>query len=870
MTGKVSSLAAVVIVLLVGQTTMVASPLGTAITYQGQLEDAGLPAEGTYNFQFALYDNAAGGDPLQPVLYLSDVTVSKGLFSVILDFGQAFGGEGRWLQISIMQPFGGGGAVLEPRQPITAAPYALYALNPGPQGPEGPQGPVGPQGPPGVSLWVLNGSAVYYAAGKVGVGTSSPTAPLEVAKTGSDGDAAIYAWSTVAGIGVWGDGGGVSGSVGVRGSGYASSGNQTGVQGEVASPTGRAIFGINDAATGSAVAVYGTTASPTGFGGYFVGQGYFSDNVGIGTTTPGSKLTVAGLIQSTSGGFKFPDGSVQTTASSGGGGLTLPYSGSTGTAWPSAAFTIGNAGSGPAIATSGNLVVGDVGNIGLAFSGHGEPEQDTGIGHPGNGILTFWTDAAERMRITDVGVGVGTTNPAGLLAIARAVSSPGPAFRIDTQVNPPVLGKWNTLKLDGTSIDASSSSALGTLGSPVYINANTDGDVVLAGGGGSVGIGTIAPHHRLRVSGGPAWTSAGWTGSLELDNTAAVGWNADAGGQRFGIGQSNGGLYFFRTVSDPGTTGSPPSYDMLISDTGNIGIGTTPTITSKLTVVESGGTGAAIGATGSIVGIDGSGSLYGVSGIATGSGTGCIGVAGSADAGYGVFGGATSGCGVKGNSTSGDGVLGSSSTGTGVYGMTGSNGSSGVMAYNGGSGVWAQLATGDRAAFLVGNVSINGTLFKTGGSFKIDHPLDPEHKYLYHSFVESPDMMNIYNGNVTTDAKGYATVTLPDWFEALNKDFRYQLTIIDSGDSDEFVQAKVVSEIQGNRFKIRTSQPNTEVSWQVTGVRQDAWANANRIPIEEVKPESEQGQYLHPEAFGQPKEKGMNYRHRRSLEHGGQ
>ncbi|MGH9844628.1 MAG: hypothetical protein ACREEM_38400 [Blastocatellia bacterium] len=69
-----------------------------------------------------------------------------------------------------------------------------------------------------------------------------------------------------------------------------------------------------------------------------------------------------------------------------------------------------------------------------------------------------------------------------------------------------------------------------------------------------------------------------------------------------------------------------------------------------------------------------------------------------------------------------------------------------------------------------------GTLSKGGGSFKIDHPLDPENKYLYHSFVESPDMMNIYNGVVTLDETGQAEVELPDYFSALNRDFRYQFT----------------------------------------------------------------------------------------------
>jgi hypothetical protein len=149
------------------------------------------------------------------------------------------------------------------------------------------------------------------------------------------------------------------------------------------------------------------------------------------------------------------------------------------------------------------------------------------------------------------------------------------------------------------------------------------------------------------------------------------------------------------------------------------------------------------------------------------------------------------------------------------------------------------------AGYFAGNVFVNGNLAKSGGSFLIDHPTDPEHKYLLHSFVESPDMMNIYNGNVATDGSGTAVVKMPEWFEALNRDFRYQLTVI-----GQFAQAIVASEISGGSFVIRTDRPGVKVSWQVTGIRQDAWANAHRIPLEVEKQAPEQGHYLHPELFG--------------------
>jgi hypothetical protein len=171
------------------------------------------------------------------------------------------------------------------------------------------------------------------------------------------------------------------------------------------------------------------------------------------------------------------------------------------------------------------------------------------------------------------------------------------------------------------------------------------------------------------------------------------------------------------------------------------------------------------------------------------------------------------------------------------------------------------------AATVTGNMAVNGTLSKGGGSFKIDHPLDPENKYLYHSFVESPDMMNIYNGVIVLDAEGSAFVQMPEWFETLNRDFRYQLTSIGLPQPNLYI----ADEIDGNMFRIAGGKPGGKVSWTVTGVRQDAFANRYRIPVEQDKAENERGLYLHPEAFDQPLTKSIeaseaNEEVRRNLE----
>jgi len=200
------------------------------------------------------------------------------------------------------------------------------------------------------------------------------------------------------------------------------------------------------------------------------------------------------------------------------------------------------------------------------------------------------------------------------------------------------------------------------------------------------------------------------------------------------------------------------------------------------------------------------------------------------------------------NSSNATNAVSIDNTGTGnALRVTNSNGSRGLYVVNSGGGEAARFAGTSANVVIEGNLDVGGTLSKGGGTFMIDHPLDPENMILRHSFVESPDMMNIYNGNVTTDPEGLAEIQLPHYFDALNKDFRYQLTVI-----GQFAQAIVIKEIENNRFTIRTDKQNVKVSWQVTGIRKDKWAEKNRIVVEERKSPDSQGFYIHPEAYGQP------------------
>jgi len=123
-----------------------------------------------------------------------------------------------------------------------------------------------------------------------------------------------------------------------------------------------------------------------------------------------------------------------------------------------------------------------------------------------------------------------------------------------------------------------------------------------------------------------------------------------------------------------------------------------------------------------------------------------------------------------------------------------------------------------------------GTISKAGGSFTIDHPLEPHGKILNHYFIEGPEMRNIYDGEAVLDGTGRAVVELPDYFDALNRNPRVQLTGVGTND------VYIAEDVSANRFTVG-GKPGTKVYWQVTGERRDVSAEAIRrmMPVEQPK-----------------------------------
>jgi hypothetical protein len=350
---------------------------------------------------------------------------------------------------------------------------------------------------------------------------------------------------------------------------------------------------------------------------------------------------------------------------------------------------------------------------------------------------------------------------------------------------------------------------------PIWTGGSTIGNSPIFQSGGEVGIGTTAPQATLDVE------SAGLFGIEGTTSSAG-----DFATGVFGRSSSTSGLGIRGEATS--TTGINNGVYGQSDSTSGIGV-----------------RGSAIATTGNAYGVLGNTAT-------TGFGAGVLGDAlATTGTAFGVFGRTASTNGnaifADASATSGSpvAVVGFVESPNGIAGRFHSHSGSGLILQGLSGSNFAQVFTIDASGngFLAGNLVVTGTVSKGGGSFKIDHPLDPSNKTLSHSFVESPDMMNIYNGVASLDTKGQASVSLPDWFESLNGDCRYLLTAIGAPQPELYI----AEEIRGNRFRIAGGKPGAKVSWQVTGIRRDAFANAHRIRVEEDKPVAERGSYMHPE-----------------------
>lgn len=406
-----------------------------------------------------------------------------------------------------------------------------------------------------------------------------------------------------------------------------------------------------------------------------------------------------------------------------------------------------------------------------------------------------------------------------------------PATSTDAGIGPRASANHFTAMAAGPNLQVLGSGTVGRLTKWTGFSSSNSliGDsTIFENKDGLVGIGTDAPTSRLTVAGTIETTLGGIKFPDGTIQTSAV----------------SGIVTHDQTLQGEGTAAMPLGVAVPLILSGAVSSGN-----GVITVTNNTPGGPAIFAVGGFssepIG-GGSGLLsLGGTGSQTPGGVGLVGFGGSSSNSSGGAGGTLVG-GVSTNGSGGDGLFAIGALGVGA----GNDGGRGIVAV---PGAGAGGAIAGLAGEFLGDVEISGNLSKGGGSFKIDHPLDPENKYLYHSFVESPDMKNIYDGIAKLDSNGEAIVELPEWFGALNRDFRYLLTAIGAPAPTLYV----AEEVAGNRFKIAGGTPGMKISWQLTGIRKDAYADKHRIPVEENKPDRERGSYLHPEAFNQPAERGV-------------
>ncbi|MFM9996373.1 MAG: hypothetical protein ACKVU4_11305 [Phycisphaerales bacterium] len=776
------------------------TPVGTAFQYQAELRSGGVPVAAPIDVQFALFPAESNGGQIGSTIQVFNLTPSQGRFSVPLDFGAVFGPDARWMEIGVRSPAGAGAFVtLTPRQRITIAPVAAFALagNPGPQGATGPQGPIGPDGPPGPT-GLIGATGATGPAGPQGLqGLQGPTGLTGA--TGSQGPIGLTGAAGLQGpIGFTGPTG-LQGPVGPTG----ATGSQ-GLPGFVTLPyTGSAanpIAGVLNITntTGPAIQAFGNSGQP--------GLASYSPDAGA--------YAVFGRNTGTSGAGK---GGWFQSFSTGGTGVHGNVTAATGTTYGVYGESASVSGYGVYGITTDNVGVKGYasGTTGANYGVYGESDSANGYGVYGIS--------------------------AGFLGVRGAsTAATGTAY--------------------GVYGSSSSTSGYGVFGS------NPDNVGVRGEATGTAGInygvyGTSASTGGYGVFGAVTGTTGTTRGGYF--QTSSTGGRGVEGANLATSGANYGGYFFTNSVDGTGVFASSAG------DTG----------------VQAQSTGAA---------------GRGVFASAFGSGitTGLWGEANSTT-GRGVFGDATAASGstygVRGESasTSGRGVFGwataSTGDGWGVYGRTNSPNGYGVRGYASATtaagdlpiGVFGEVAT-DRGYGVYGLGDFYGTTgrfnnavtgfgvfsFGTLGAsglkpFRIDHPDDPENKYLLHYSSESPECLNFYSGTATLDGQGSAVIDLPAYFSKINRDPRYQLTAVGAPMPLLHVAVEISAGAMESgspcSFSVAGGAPGGKVSWRVEAVRHDLYAQNYGAPVEMDKPAGEKGTYQHPEFYGKPIERRVDY-----------
>ena len=458
-----------------------------------------------------------------------------------------------------------------------------------------------------------------------------------------------------------------------------------------------------------------------------------------------------------------------------------------------------------------------------------------------------------------------TNSAAGMLG--RSTAASGITLGVSGQCDSP----------DGNGIQGLHSAATGLGAGVVGMTNSSSNGTLSAGASGVLGVTTAGGLNSAGVRGvassGAGVIGVGGTGVYGGGDTGVIGESTSTG-----ILPTGGIFSATASATGRGVLGEGKLYGVFgttlaVNGTGTYGESTATTGTGK-GVYGKCASNAGDGVFGESTSTDTSNAAFGVHGKSAGA---------SPNQSAGVFGESTNTtglliAGVRGNaaSTSGAGVIGFASAATGFnYGghfASGSTDGRGIYAYafaNSGAtfGVLGQAdSPGGYGVYSTGRLGASGTK-----SFRIDHPDDPENKYLIHYCTESPEVLNAYRGIVVLDRAGEAEVELPSYFAKVNTSPSYTLTAVGAPmpmlhvaqeiDVAALAAGAAATPAQAApqcSFRIAGGVPGARVSWRVEAVRNDPWVRQNGAPVEIDKVDSERGTYQHPALYGQPPERATN------------